>query len=183
VGDRAAGQQRPDQGQGLVGTAAALVGVDLADLELVRVLAADADAEDQPRGRQLGDGRELARDQDRVPEGEQVDPGLDDQAVVGRQQRRGLDQPVGTAAVVEGDVVAHHHAVEPGAVDPVQQPGQPAGVLVQVVRMEEEGDAEVGHSVVSRPAIPATVLPLQPPSASITAPSPFSDRGGQTRSP
>ena len=66
VSDRCARQQRPKDAQGLVHAASAGTGIDAADLELVRVLAADADAEYEPAGVPLGHGRELTGHQHRM---------------------------------------------------------------------------------------------------------------------
>ena len=53
---RCSREQRPKHGQGFVHAASPSTRIDTADLELVGVLAADADAEYEPAGVPLGYG-------------------------------------------------------------------------------------------------------------------------------
>ena len=63
VSYRCSCEQRPEDGQGFIHAAAASTWIDTADLELVRVLATDTDAEYEPAGVPLGYGGELSCNQ------------------------------------------------------------------------------------------------------------------------
>ena len=82
---------------------------------------------------------ELARDDSRVAQGEQVDAGLHRQRGMGAEQRRRLDEPVGAVAAGERDVVADGHVVEARAGDDrrAARPRRPA-VRAQVAVAEHQ---------------------------------------------
>src|SRR5438045_3087002 len=106
-----------------------------ADLELLRILAADADAEDQPAAGQRVEGRgDLRRDGGR-PQREQVDGGAETQAggdrhVAGQERERLVHR------IVEGNVVTRPHAVEAERLDAADE------VELLVRWLERELDAE-----------------------------------------
>ena len=76
AGDLVARQQRPQHGQRLVHPASPGGRVDAAGAQLGRVLAAQADAEDQPLRRELGERGDLPGDRDGMAQGQQVHGGL-----------------------------------------------------------------------------------------------------------
>src|SRR2546428_785875 len=106
-----------------------------AQLELLRVLAADADAEDETAPGQHVERRgDLGGDRGR-PQREQVDGGAEAQAardrhVTGEQRERLVHR------IVEGHVIAGPHAVEAERLDAADE----VGLLVR--RLERELDAE-----------------------------------------
>jgi hypothetical protein len=130
--DLLAGEELAQQRERLRCARASCLGLHAAELELARVDAADADAELQAPRRDVADRRELARDDGRMAEGEQVDAGLRRQRRMGTEQRRRLDEPVGAVAGGERDVVADGHVVEARAGDDGRQLGQAAAVRAQV---------------------------------------------------
>ena len=83
-----AGEERAHERQRLVRARAAGARVDAAQAQLGGIVAADADAELEPPGRDAGDRRELAGHRRRVPQGEQIDAGLDMDVRVRGEQRR-----------------------------------------------------------------------------------------------
>ena len=89
------------------------------------VLAADADAEDEPAGGDPGQVGELAGDQDGVAERQEVHAAMDGQRGVKHEQRGGLDQAV-EAHAAEADVVA---AAERGRCPPAGLRQERAGGL------------------------------------------------------
>jgi hypothetical protein len=105
---------------------------------LARVDAADADAEPAAPRRDVGDRRELARDDGRMAQGEQVDAGLRRQRGMGTEQRSRLDVPVGAVAGGERDVVADGHVVEARAGDDRPQLRRVAAVRTQVAVTEHQ---------------------------------------------
>jgi hypothetical protein len=100
--------------QRFVGAATSRRGVQAADLDLVAILAADADPEDEPPRRRLGERGELARDEHRVAERQQVDADLHAELRRRGEERRGLHEPVHPEAGVEAHVVGDEEVVEAG---------------------------------------------------------------------
>ena len=98
---------------GFVGAGAAGVDVDAAGLELLGVLAADADAEDEAAAGELVELGGLEGDGGGVAQGEEVDAGLELDALGDRSDGGEREEAVGAVAV-EGDVVAGVDAVEAG---------------------------------------------------------------------
>ena len=72
VGDRCSGEQGPQDAQRFVHAAPPGAWVDTADLELVRVLAADSDAEGEPAGVPLRHGGELSGHQHGMAQRQQI---------------------------------------------------------------------------------------------------------------
>ena len=126
---------------------APLAGIDPAQLELSRIVAADADAEREPPGASMRDRGQLARDNGRVTKGEQIDAGLHRQAGVRREQRRRLDQPVRAVAVGEADMVAHGEVIDARRDRPLRELGQPArpGDQVLLAKDDPHPDGVAGH--------------------------------------
>ena len=69
-------EERSHHGEAVVHAAPACAGVHAADLELVRIVAAQSDPEHQPTGRELRQRRELPRHGHRVAQQEQVHRGV-----------------------------------------------------------------------------------------------------------
>ena len=111
-GDRRAVGQASQDLKAFVHPASTRLRVDAADLDLVAVLAADPDAEREPAGRELRDRRELAGNGDRVAQWQQVQPDIHRQRGLRREQRGCADQPVGTRADEEADVIADTQVVD-----------------------------------------------------------------------
>ena len=105
--------------------------VDAGDLHLVAVLTADAHAEVHPPGGELGDARELAGDENRVAQGQQVDREVDMQGGVRTEEEGRLDETVGAVPAVEADVVARHDVVEARAVERGEDRLETRGVTPQ----------------------------------------------------
>ena len=106
-----AAQEHQHAPQRLAGPSAALTGVDPAQLELTRIVAAHADPEREPARREQRDRCELTRDDRRMAQREQVHPGLHRDVRVRRQQRGRLDQAVSAVPVREADVVADRKVI------------------------------------------------------------------------
>ena len=113
--DRLAGEQRAQHLEALVHATAARARVDAADGVLVRVLAADADTEDQPPGREQLEVGELAGDERRMAQREQVDRHVDRDRGVGHRERRRAQETVGARADEEAHVVGGADVVETGS--------------------------------------------------------------------
>jgi hypothetical protein len=109
---RLAGQQPLHDGQRLVGAPAAGARVDAAHGDLVAILAADADAEDQLARRRLGHRGELSGDGHRMAQREQVDADADLQALVERGEGRRVDESVHPGSDMETHVVGHEHVID-----------------------------------------------------------------------
>ena len=133
-GHRLAGQERPEDGEGLVAAPAPGARVDTADLDLVAVLAADADAEDEPARRQLAEGRDGAGDRQRVTQRQQVDSDVQLEGRMQLRERGHEHQRLHAGAAPERDVVRVEHAVQAGVCDrlehapPLRQIGRPEAV-------------------------------------------------------
>src|SRR5438874_8999559 len=149
--------ERADDLDGLGHARAPLRVGDAADLELLRVLAADPHAEDQAtfaedveRRRDLGGDRRRAQGQ-QVHGDAELDPPRDRR--VGREQRERL-----VKRVVKGDVVAGPDRVEAELFDPSHES--------ELLRrgMQGEVDAERSHGLLSQatPGLsPASRVPIQ----------------------
>src|SRR5262249_37064535 len=81
--DRGAVGEAAQDSKTFVHPASTRLGVHTADLDLVRVLAADSDAEREPAGCKLCDRRELPRDRDRMAQRQEVEPDVHWQLSVG----------------------------------------------------------------------------------------------------
>ena len=127
VGHRLPGQQSAHDRQALVHPLAAAARVDAADHHLMAVVAAGADAEHRPSGRDLGERRHLAGDGHRVAERQQVDGRVDGHRWSERSERGGLHEPVEALAAPEADVVADAHLVDAASRGPLQQCRRCAG--------------------------------------------------------
>ena len=101
-------EQRAKDAQGFVHAASPSTWIDAADLELVRVLAADTNPECEPAGVALGDGRELTGHQHGMAEGEEVHRDERSERGVGCELVGRPDEPVEAGADDEADVVAAH---------------------------------------------------------------------------
>jgi hypothetical protein len=88
--------------------------VDPAQLELARIVAADADAEREPSGGEQRDRGELAGDDRRVTQRDQVHAGLHGQSRMRGQERDRLDQAVGAVTFGEADVITNGQVVDAG---------------------------------------------------------------------
>ena len=113
----APGEQRPKDAQGFVHAAPASTGIDAADLELVRVLATDTDAEGEPAGVPLGHRRELTGHQHGMAQGQQIHRHERSQRGFGGELVGRADEPVEAGADDEADVVAAHDMIETGRGD------------------------------------------------------------------
>ena len=111
-GRRLAGEQRAQHLEALVHATAARARVDAADGVLVWVLATDPDTEDQPPGREQLEVGDLAGDERRVAEREQVDGHVDRDGGVGHRERRRAQEAVRPRADEETDVVGRADVVE-----------------------------------------------------------------------
>ena len=105
-GDRAPGQELAHDGEAFVHPRAPGRRVHPADRDLVAVLAAHPDPEDEPPGGEPGDVRELAGHQDGMAQRQQVHAAVDGQRGVEHRQRGGLDEPVEPHAGEEAHMVA-----------------------------------------------------------------------------
>ena len=111
-GRRLAGEQRAQHLEALVHATATRARVDAADRVLVRVLAADADTEDQAPGREQLEVGDLAGDERRMAKREQVDGHVDRDGGVGHRERRRAQEAVRPRADEETDVVGRADVVE-----------------------------------------------------------------------
>ena len=108
--------------QRLVGAAAARLRIDAADLDLVAILAADADAEHQAPGRRFGERRELARNRHGMPQREQIHADLHAQSVGWLASSvAACTTPSMPRPRVEAHVVGDEHVIEPGVGDTREQ--------------------------------------------------------------
>ena len=131
-------------GEAVVHTAPACAGVHAADLELVRIVAAQSDPEHQPTGCELRQRRELARHRHRVAQQEQVHRGVHRQR--GEHGERGrLHEPVVPVAVAEADVVADAQVVEPGGFGLLDERPQRPRPLLERGERRTDADARGGR--------------------------------------
>ena len=129
--------------QALVHSASTRLRVDAADLDLVAVLAAEPDAEREPTRRELRDRRELAGNGDRVAQWQQVHADVHGQRSLNREQGGCADQPVGTRADEEADVITDTQVVDARVGDLSERRAQPLRIAVgRFERVGEEPDAD-----------------------------------------
>ena len=140
--DLVPGQQTTDEVERLGRACTTGSRVDAAQLELVRVIATDADPEREPSGRDQRDRRELTGDGRRVAESQQVDPGLNGQGRMGGQQRTRLDQPVNPVTAGEADVVADGEVVDAGVGCGGSQLAEPAAPVAQILLSQNDADSD-----------------------------------------
>jgi hypothetical protein len=120
-------------------------GVDAADLDLVAVLAADARSEnDSPRSGGA-ERRELARDGDRMTQGQQVHAHVDAEGWLGGGCGGGLDEAVHAEAVSEADVVRHEDVVDPERYGAIEQAPPLRQDAVEDVVVGEGADPDLAH--------------------------------------
>jgi hypothetical protein len=110
--DGPSAEQRAEQGQTLVHASSSRARVDAAELDLPAVVAADADPEHQAAASILPERRELARDRHRMTKRKQVQPEVNVERVVEREERRGVHEAVPPVALVEAHVVAPVNVIE-----------------------------------------------------------------------
>jgi hypothetical protein len=140
-----AGHQPAQDRQALVHALAAGLRVDPADLDLVRVLTAHADPEHEPAGCHQREVGQLARDRHRVAQRQEVDAGVDRQAVVEGAEHRRLEQTVDAGTDEEADVVAAADVIEPRLGDRVEVLAGRAGVRSLQGEWREDPDGGRGH--------------------------------------
>ena len=140
--DRVAGQEGAHERQRFGGSPSARAGVDAAQLELARIVAADADPEREAAGGEHGDRGERPRDRCGVADAQQVDAGLDRERGVGGEQRHRLDEAVGTVAAAEADVVTDGQVIDPRRGRRARELSEPAAIDEQVGFPEDEADAD-----------------------------------------
>ena len=115
--------------QAFVHPPSACLGVDAADLDLVRVLAADPDTEREPTGCQLRDGGELTGDRHRVAQRQQVEPDVHRQVSLSGEHGGGGDQPVRPRSDEEADVIGDTEVIDARVGDPWR--ASPAGAPIR----------------------------------------------------
>jgi hypothetical protein len=120
----------------------ALARVDPAQLELARIVAADADAEREPSGGEQRDRGELAGDDRRVTQRDQVHAGLHGHMRMRGQQRGRLDRAVGAVTVGEADVVADGQVVDAGVDSMRGELPEPTGPGTEVLLAEHDADPD-----------------------------------------
>ncbi len=111
--DGVAGEQRPHQAECHIGATPPSRRVDLADLHLVAILAADAHPDRETTGRSLSERRDLASCDHRMSQRQQVDTDMQSQPGFQPADRGKMDQPVDAAAVMETHVICGEDVVEP----------------------------------------------------------------------
>ena len=132
---RAVAPQRAHDVDRLADACATLGVRHAADLELLGILAAHADAEDEaPAGEHVERGRDLCRDR-RLPQSEQIDGGAETQTAGDRHVRREQRERL-VHRIVEGNVIAGEHGVEPERLDAAHE------IELLLWRLEGELNAE-----------------------------------------
>ena len=131
-------------------------GVDAADLHLVAILPADAHAEDEaarPETFQVG---QLAGNEHRVAQRQEVDPGVHGESGIERGDHPGVQEPVEAGAGEEADVITAADVVEPRRGHIVEERGEPLRVGHQPLRREQTNTDHGDHPLRSDVAGVAT---------------------------
>jgi hypothetical protein len=105
-------EQRAEQRQTLVHASSSRARVDAGEFDLPAVVAADAYSEHQTAASILPERRELARDRHPMTKRKQVQPEVNVERVVEREERRVVHEAVPPGAVVEAHVVAAVNVIE-----------------------------------------------------------------------
>ena len=123
-----AAQELAEHGQALVHPLPPCGWVDATDAHLVAILAADAHAEDEaarPETLQVG---QLASNEDRVAERQEVDAGVNGEFGIERGNHSGVQDPVEAGAGDEADVITAADVVEPCCGHLVEEGAEPLRV-------------------------------------------------------
>ncbi len=136
--------QLTDDVQRLVHPAAPCCRIDTTDLDLVGILATDADAEQEPARRQGGEVGELPGDGDRVAQREQVHGGVRRHSLGHRKDSRSAEQSIESGADDEADVVAHPEMIKATLLGELDQ-GTTSRRLEQADAREDAPNADGAH--------------------------------------
>ena len=136
-GGGCAAQELADHGEALVHPLAPCRRVDAADLHLVAILSADAHAEDEATRPETLHVGELAGDEDRVAQRQEVDPGVHGESRIERGDHPCVQEPVEAGAGEEADMVTAADVVEPCRGHVVEERSEPLRVGHQPLRREQ----------------------------------------------
>lgn len=148
---RFATQQALKRDQALIGAGAPTCRIDTTDLDVVAVLAADTDAEDDASGSTLAEGGQLSGHRHRVAQGQQIDADTD---FGGRQQcgqDGGLDQAIHADAGMKTDVVGNEDVIETRSFDAPGEFEAPRHGTAQQGFAAQRTDHQGRQAVHSRP--------------------------------
>lgn len=106
--------------QRLIDTSTSIVYLDAAHRELLGVLPAHANTNDEITRRLLNDVNRLSRNQRRMPQSNQQHTDVDRQ-IGQHRQHRSLRKTISPAAPSKGHVIAHHNVVEPLSANGVEK--------------------------------------------------------------
>ena len=138
-------EQPPNDVERDVGAPASRGRIDLADLELVTILAADAHADRDPPRRELGEGRDLAGGDQRVAQRQQEHAEVQPEPGLHAAHRGEPNRPVDPVAADEADMVGGEEVIDPGVGDRREPGPLIVGRQFGEVPRRRDADPEIAH--------------------------------------